>query len=131
MSETIKNTAYESILVVSCKLSEEDRVAVIDKFKTLIEANGTLESVNEWGARRLAYPIQKQTEGYYVLYYFTAPVDFPAELERVYSITDGVLRSIVVKRVGTEKFEAPAEKPVKTAQAEAVVETAEAEVVSE
>lgn len=128
MSETIKNTAYESILVVSCKLSEEDRVAVIDKFKTLIEANGTLESVDEWGTRKLAYPIQKQTEGYYVLYYFSAPVDFPAELERVYNITEGVLRSIVVKRIGTEKFEATAEKtekPIKIAQAET------AEAVSE
>lgn len=134
MSEAIKNTAYESILVVSCKLSEEERVAVIDKFKTLIEANGTLESVDEWGTRKLAYPIQKQGEGYYVLFYFSAPVEFPAELERIYNITEGVLRSIVVKRVGTEKFDAHAEKlekPIKVAQAETAVEAVEAEVVSE
>ena len=93
----IKN-AYESILVVSCKLGEEGIQSIIEKFKPLIEANGTLESMEEWGVRKLAYLIEKQSEGYYVLFNFTSAAEFPAELERVYKITDGVLRSIVIRK---------------------------------
>ena len=90
--------AYESILVVSCKLGEEGIKSIVEKFQALIEANGELESMEEWGTRKLAYEIQKQTEGYYVLFNFTSGIEFPAELERVYNITDGVLRSIVVRK---------------------------------
>ncbi|MBE6754684.1 MAG: 30S ribosomal protein S6 [Ruminococcaceae bacterium] len=90
--------AYESILVVSCKLGEEGIQSVIAKFKELIEANATLESVEEWGVRKLAYLIEKQSEGYYVLFNFTCGAEFPAELERVYKITDGVLRSNVIRK---------------------------------
>ncbi|MBQ8827256.1 MAG: 30S ribosomal protein S6, partial [Oscillospiraceae bacterium] len=60
----------------------------------LIEANGTMESVNEWGKRKLAYEINYEAEGYYVLYTFTSKPDFPAELDRVFKITDGVMRSM-------------------------------------
>ena len=66
------------------------------KFKTLIEAHGTIDSVDEWGKRRLAYPINKQEEGVYTLIKFTCTPEFPAELDRVYKITDGVLRTIIV-----------------------------------
>ncbi len=89
---------YESILVVSCKLSEEEIKGVIAKFQSLIEANGTLESVEDWGVRKLAYLINKESEGYYVLFNFTADSEFPAELERIYNITEGVLRSIVIRK---------------------------------
>ena len=91
-------SAYESVLVLSTKLNEEATEATIAKFKELIEKNATLESVDVWGKRRLAYLINKEAEGYYVLFNFTSGAEFPAELERIYNITDGVLRSLVVKK---------------------------------
>ena len=63
-------------------------------YKALIEANGTVESVDEWGRRRLAYPINDMNEGYYVLVKYTAEPQFAAELDRVFNITDGILRSM-------------------------------------
>lgn len=89
---------YESVLVISTKLTEEEIKAVIAKFTDLISANGTLESVDEWGKRRLAYEIEDETEGYYVLYNFTSAPAFPAELDRVYKITDGILRSLIISK---------------------------------
>ena len=87
---------YESVAVFSVKEGEEKAKALVEKFKALIEANGTMEAVDEWGLRKLAYPINYEPDGYYVLYTFEAGVDFPAELDRVYNITDGVLRSLIV-----------------------------------
>lgn len=89
---------YETLFVVDATKTEEETVALIDKFKSLIEANGTIESVDEWGRRRLAYAINDMNEGYYVLINFSAKADFPAELERVFGITDGILRSMVIKK---------------------------------
>jgi len=85
------------MLVVSCKLSPEEIQSVIGKFKSLIEANGTLENVEEWGVRKLAYLVEKQSEGYYVIFNFSAPHDFAAELDRVYNITDNVLRHMTIR----------------------------------
>ncbi len=74
----------------------EDAVkALVEKFKGMIAAAGTVESVDEWGKRKLAYPINDETEGYYVLYTYTCEPGFPAELDRVFKITDGVLRSLI------------------------------------
>ena len=89
---------YETLFVIDASKTEEETVALIDKFKSLIEANGTIESVDEWGRRRLAYAINDMNEGYYVLINFSAKCDFPAELERVFGITDGILRSMVVRK---------------------------------
>ncbi|MBQ7096604.1 MAG: 30S ribosomal protein S6 [Clostridia bacterium] len=89
---------YETLFVVDASKGEEETAALVDKFKSLIEANGTIESVDEWGRRRLAYPINDMAEGYYVLINFAAKAEFPAELERVFGITDGVLRNIVIKK---------------------------------
>ncbi len=89
---------YESVAVFSVKEGEEKAKALVEKFKSLIEANGTIEAVDEWGVRRLAYPINYEPDGYYVLYTFEADVNVPAEIERVYNITDGVLRSLIVAR---------------------------------
>ena len=69
-------------------------MCIRDRFKALIEANGTVESVDEWGRRRLAYPINDMNEGYYVLVKYTAEPQFAAELDRVFNITDGILRSM-------------------------------------
>lgn len=91
---------YETIFVLSTKTFDDAALeATTEKFKTLITDNGgEIETVDVWGKRRLAYPINYETEGYYVLVTFSAPAEFPAELERIYSITDGVLRSMVLKR---------------------------------
>ena len=95
MAETINK--YETIFVIDAAKTEEEITALVEKFKSLIEANGEIESVDEWGKRRLAYPINDLTEGYYVLINFKSGTDFPAELERVYGITEGVIRDIVIK----------------------------------
>ncbi|MBP1563545.1 MAG: 30S ribosomal protein S6 [Oscillospiraceae bacterium] len=90
---------YEAMVVLSVKTNDEEQIkALIGKFSDLIKNNGTLEGVDEWGKRKLAYDINYESEGYYVLYNFESKPDFPAELERVISITDGVLRSMVVLR---------------------------------
>lgn len=89
---------YETVAVFSLKNGEEKAKELVEKFKSLIEANGTMEAVDEWGNRKLAYPINYETEGYYVLYTYEADVAFPAELDRVFNITDGVLRSLIVAR---------------------------------
>lgn len=92
------NANYEALVVFSIKNGEDAVKANVEKFKALIEANVTLTEVDEWGKRRLAYPIEKEAEGFYVLYNFTGDAAFPAEFERVCRITDGVLRSLVIKK---------------------------------
>lgn len=87
---------YEVVFIIDPNQTEEGTAALVAKFKSLVEANGTLGEVDEWGKRRLAYPINDLNEGYYVLMTFTAPPAFPAELDRVLKITDGVMRSIIV-----------------------------------
>ena len=96
MAEAINK--YETIFVVDATKTEEEITALVEKFKSLIEKYGEIESVDEWGKRRLAYPINDLTEGYYVLVNFKSKPDFPAELERVYGITDGIIRNIVIRR---------------------------------
>lgn len=86
---------YEAMVVFSVSVGEDNVKGLVEKFKTLIENNGTVEEVNEWGKRKLAYEINDQTEGYYVLYTFESKPDFPAEFERVLKITDGVMRSMI------------------------------------
>ena len=95
--EKIQNS-YETVLVISLKLGDEGVAAMVQKFKDLIEANATLESVDEWGKRGLAYLINKEAEAYYVLYNFKSDAEFPAELDRIYKITDGILRSLIIKK---------------------------------
>lgn len=90
--------SYEVVMVFSMKNGEEATNALIEKFKAMIAENATLENVDEWGKRKLAYPIQDETEGYYVLANFSSGVEFPAELDRVFNITDGVLRSMIIKK---------------------------------
>lgn len=96
MAEIINK--YETIFVLDASLDEEKTTALTEKFQNLIAANGTVESVDVWGKRRLAYPINYKTEGYYVLVNFSSGPDFPKELERIYGITDGVIRTLVVRK---------------------------------
>ena len=87
---------YESMIVISTKQEEDVIKGLVEKFKSLIEENGTLVSVDEWGKKRLAYMINKETEGYYVLYTFESNATFPAELSRRLRITEGLLRSQII-----------------------------------
>ena len=89
---------YECMYILSPNLTEEETAALVEKFKTLIESNGTLDETQEMGKRKLAYEINYLTEGYYVLVKFTSNPDFPAELDRVMGITDGVIRSLITLR---------------------------------
>ena len=89
---------YESVVVISTTLGEDGIKAMVEKITSLISQNGTLDSVNEWGKRRLAYPINDETEGYYVLFNFTSVPSFPAELDRIYKITEGLLRTLIVAK---------------------------------
>ena len=96
MSNVISD--YETIFILNPSIGDEGIKAAVEKFTDLIAANGTVIEKNEWGIRRLAYPIQFLEEGYYVLINFSSAPHFPAELERIYNITDTVLRSIIVKK---------------------------------
>lgn len=95
MSKVINN--YETLFIVDATLGEEAIKALVDKFTSLIAANGTVASAEEWGTRNLAYPIDKKKEGYYVLVKFSSEPEFTSELERVLEITDGIMRYIVIK----------------------------------
>lgn len=88
--------AYETVFVVDTTLGDDAVKGLVEKFKALIEKNATIDQIDEWGKKRLAYEINYKTEGYYVLINFTSAPEFPAELERNYKITEGILRSIVI-----------------------------------
>lgn len=90
--------SYETVMVFSLSKGEENAIALKDKFVDMISANGELESVDEWGKRKLAYLINDEPEGYYALYNFKCDPEFPMELERVFKITDGVLRTLIIRK---------------------------------
>lgn len=89
---------YEIVMVFSLSKGEEAVNALNTKFTDLISKNGTLGEVEEWGKKKLAYAINYETDGYYVLINFSSDESFPAELDRVINITDGVLRSLIVAK---------------------------------
>ncbi len=119
---------YETVMVISMKQGEEGIQSIIEKFKSLIEMHATLQSVDEWGKRKLAYLINKEAEGYYVLMNFESEADFPAELDRIYKITDGVMRSLIIRKPdGEEVVISKPEPESEPAVEEAPVEEAPAE----
>ena len=87
---------YEVLYIINPAQGEEGIAALVEKFKAMVEAEGTLLNIDEWGKRRMAYAINDLTEGYYVLMNMEAKPEFPAELERVMKITDGILRCLVI-----------------------------------
>ena len=89
---------YEIVMVFSLSKGEEAVNALKTKFTDLISKNGTLGEVEDWGKKKLAYPINYEADGYYVLINFSSEEKFPAELDRVINITDGVLRSLIVAK---------------------------------
>ena len=89
---------YELAVVVSAKIEDEERAAVVDKCKALIERfGGTITNVDDWGKKRLAYEIQKMKAGFYYFIQFEAESSAPAEIESRIRIMDNVLRYLVVK----------------------------------
>jgi small subunit ribosomal protein S6 len=88
---------YEMVIIAKADLGDEATAALFDKFKDLIASNGTVDAVDEWGKRRLAYPINDETDGFYVQINFTSGSEFPAELDRQLKINDAVLRSLIIR----------------------------------
>lgn len=117
---------YETVMVISMKQGEDGIQALIEKFKALIEKHATLQSVDEWGKRKLAYLINKEAEGYYVLMNFESEAAFPAELDRIYKITDGVIRSLIIRKPEGEEV-APVKEEPKTEEAAPAAEEAPVE----
>lgn len=103
--------SYETLFVIDPDLTEEATKALVEKFSKLISDNGEIVEANEWGKRKLAYPINDKNEGYYVLITFKSEGTLPGELERIFGITEGILRSIVIRHEEkkTEKKTAKAE----------------------
>lgn len=89
---------YEVMYILNPNLTEEETAAVVEKFKALVEQHGTLDEMELMGKRKLAYEINYLSEGYYVLVKFTSNPEFPAELDRILGITDGVIRSLITVR---------------------------------
>jgi len=89
---------YETMYIISTTIDEERVKSLVEKFNNLVSEHGELEKVEEWGRKKLAYEVQDQKEGYYVLMNFSANSDFPAELERNFKITEGILKYMVIKK---------------------------------
>ena len=91
-------TKYEMLYILSTTLTDEEKDAIVAKFENVVKTNGgNVEKVDKWGVKKLAYPINYKTEGYYVLMAFESDVNLVAELKRVAGITDGILRRLITK----------------------------------
>lgn len=89
---------YETMYIISPTVDDEQVKALVEKFNDLISEHGEIEKVEEWGRKKLAYEVQDQKEGYYVLVYFTANPEFPAELERIFKINEDILKYLILNR---------------------------------
>ena len=89
---------YESVVIINPRVDEEGVKGLVQKFTDLINTDGKVEKVDELGKRRLAYEVQKNKEGYYLVFYFEANPNLISELERIYRITDEVIKFIVVRK---------------------------------
>ena len=114
--------SYECLFIVDTEIGEDAVRAKVDKFIERIKRNAEIVEVNEWGKRRLAYPINDKPEGYYTIVTFKSEPAYPAELERRFNLDEDILRYLVLKL----DFEAVAKAAAPVAEAET-----EAEVVAE
>jgi small subunit ribosomal protein S6 len=96
VKDMVKN--YESIFIVNAEIGDDNIKTVVEKFKNLFETSTKLESIDEWGKKKLAYKIDDIGEGYYVLVNFSAEADFPQELERIYKIADEIIKYNVIRK---------------------------------
>ena len=118
---------YELALVVSAKLDNEGVAAVVDNAKQLIERfGGQVSEVEEWGKRKLAYEIQKQTEAFYFFVQFEADATAPAEIESRMRIMENVLRYLVIRKDENDTFKVTPEKAPAAETAEEAEEAEEA-----
>lgn len=113
-------SSYETLFIVSGNFSDEEYKTVEEKFATLVNESATDVTVDEWGKRRLAYPINDITDGYYVLVSYKSETSFPLEFERVLGITEGIIRYMTTFKT----VKAVASKP--EVVAETTAENAEA-----
>lgn len=91
-------TKYDMLYIIAPEIEEEAREVIIKKFEDLVTANGgTVEKTDRWGMKKLQYPINYKTEGYYVVMSFEAGKDFVVEMKRVVGITDGIMRRLITK----------------------------------
>jgi len=88
---------YETVYIIKPEVNEDGIKAIVEKFKSIILTNGEIESIDEWGKRRMAYPIDDINEGYYVLMNYKAAHDIPKELDRVFNITEDILRHMIIR----------------------------------
>ena len=124
-----KICSYETLFAVNGTLAEDEIKALVEKFVTLIGENASDVDVNEWGKRRFAYPINYINEGYYVLVSYKSEPSFPLELDRVFGITEGVMRymtTIACAKKAAEKSEEPAVEAVAAEESAEVAEATEA-----
>jgi small subunit ribosomal protein S6 len=89
---------YETLFVLKANIEEATRAELIEKFTGIINNDGEVTNVDEWGTRKLAYEIEKLNEGYYVLVDFKANPELPKELERNFRISDDVIRYVVINK---------------------------------
>ena len=91
--------SYELLYILNNELSDEAKGAVVEKLNAVVTDNGgTIDGIDKWGTRKLAYPIDYKTEGYYVLVNFSAPATVPEEIKRFNRITDELVRSMIIKK---------------------------------
>ena len=122
-----KVNAYEALYIVDMSKGEADCKAVVEKFKTLIADNAEVTAVNEWGKRRLAYPINDNPEGYYVVVTFKSEPAFISEIERRFNIDETIMRYLVVKL----DFDAAVKAAAKATETEEAAEEAEVPATTE
>ncbi|MDY6367171.1 MAG: 30S ribosomal protein S6 [Clostridia bacterium] len=92
-------TKYEMLYILDAALTDEEKEAIVKRFEDLVTGNGgVVEKTDRWGIRKLCYPINYKTEGYYVLMTFEAEKTLVVEIKRIAGITDGVIRRLITKR---------------------------------
>ena len=129
--------SYECMFIIDAANGDDAAKATVAKFTETIQANAEIVEVAEWGRRRLAYPINDENEGYYILYTFKSEGEFPAELQRLANIDEAVVRSLILKldydatEYVAKKAAAAAEAAAKAAEAAAAAEATEAAVEAE
>lgn len=118
--------SYETMFIVDLDAGETGVKTTVSKFTDMISSNAELVEVNEWGKRRLAYPINDKPEGYYVVVTFKSESDFPKELDRNYNIDESIMRSLIVKlEYEAVKHEAPVVEEAPAAEEVSEVATEE------
>ena len=91
--------SYEVLYIIKANATDDVKDAIVEKFSALVTSlNGTVDTVDKWGMKKFAYPINYMNEGYYVLMAFTAEETVPAEISRQMRITDDVIRHMITVR---------------------------------